>query len=290
MQNIKNKRGHHRVIAPKKFKTTSGIDPNRKHKLMKILAIGDVTSPGGVEHLKRNLWKFREENKIDFCVVNGENASFITGVSPELAEVLLRSGADCITGGNHTLRNKRAYTFLDDSRETLRPINFGDGAPGRGYTILDACGYRILVINAMGRLHIDPVLDSPFTHIDRALREAEGQYDFAILDIHAEATGEKMAVGYAYDGKINVVFGTHTHVQTADGRTLPNGTGYITDLGMCGESEGILGMDAETVVMRMRSSLPHSFKASSGPCIAKGAIFTLDTSSGKVTDVETVSF
>ena len=257
---------------------------------MKILVIGDVTSPQGVEHLKRNLWKFREENKIDFCVVNGENASFITGISPELAEVLLRGGADCITGGNHTLRNKRTYTFLDDSDAILRPVNFGDSAPGRGYTILDCNGYRMLVINAMGRVHIDPVLDSPFTHIDRVLRDCEGRYDFAILDFHAEATGEKLAVGYAYDGKINVIFGTHTHVKTADGHILPRGTGYISDVGMCGESGGILGMDPEVVVLSMRSSLPHNFKLANGPCRADGVIFTLDTATGRVTKVESVAF
>ena len=257
---------------------------------MKILVIGDVTSPSGIDHLKKNLWKFREKNNIDFCVVNGENASFITGISPELAEVLLRAGADCITGGNHTLRNKRTYTLLDDSDSILRPVNFGDSAPGKGYTILDSNGYRILVINAMGRVHIDPVLDSPFTAIDRVLRQNEGRYDFAILDFHAEATGEKLAVGYAYDGKINVIFGTHTHVQTADGQILPKGTGYISDVGMCGESEGILGMDPQVVVMRMRSNLPHSFKAASGKCHADGVIFTLDTSSGKVTSVEPVGF
>ena len=257
---------------------------------MKILVIGDVTSPAGVEHLKRNLWKFREQNGVDFCVVNGENASFITGISAELAEVLLRAGADCITGGNHTLRNKRAYTFLDDNAEMLRPVNFGDDAPGRGYTILDCLGYRMLVINALGRVHIDPVLDSPFTHIDRVLRECEGKYDFAVLDIHAEATGEKLAVGYAYDGIINVIFGTHTHVQTADETVLPKGTGYISDVGMCGESGGILGMDADTVVLRMRSNLPHNFKAASGKCYADGVIFTLDTGLGRITHIQRVGF
>ena len=159
--------------------------------ILKILVIGDVTSPSGIEHLKRNLWKFREVNKIDFCIVNGENASFVTGISPELAEVLLRSGADCISGGNHTLRNRRAYTYLDDTAEMLRPVNFGEEAPGRGYTILDCNGYRILVINALGRVNMNPTLDSPFTHIDRVLASEEGRYDFAILDIHAEATGEK---------------------------------------------------------------------------------------------------
>ena len=257
---------------------------------MKILVIGDVTSPSGLEHLKRNLWKFREKNGIDFCVVNGENASFVTGISGELAEILLRSGADCITGGNHTLRNKKAYSYLDDTDEILRPINFGDDAPGHGYAILDCNGYRVMVINALGRVNMNPTLDSPFTHIDRLLRMEEGNYDFAILDFHAEATGEKLAVGYAYDGKINIVFGTHTHVQTADGRTLPNGTGYISDVGMCGESEGILGMDPDVVVLRMRSNLPHSFKAASGRCHADGVIFTLDNSSGRVIEVKPVGF
>jgi metallophosphoesterase (TIGR00282 family) len=257
---------------------------------LKILVIGDVTSPSGIEHLKRNLWKFREKWGVDFCVANGENASFITGISPELAEVLLRSGAVCITGGNHTLRNKKAYTYLDDTREILRPLNFGDSAPGRGYAILDCNGYRIMVINALGRVHIDPVLDSPFNAIDRLLREEEGNYDFAILDFHAEATGEKLAVGYAYDGRINIIFGTHTHVQTADGQILPNGTGYISDVGMCGESGGVIGMDADAMILRMRTNLPHPFKSASGRCHADGVIFTLDTSSGRVTQVTPVGF
>jgi len=257
---------------------------------LKILAIGDVTSPEGVEHLSRNLWKFREQNKIDFCVVNGENASFITGISPTLAEKLSLGGADCITGGNHTLHNRQIYTYLEENKTVLRPINFGDAAPGKGYGIFDANGYRILVINAMGNVHIEPNLDSPFPYIDRILNEYEGRYDFAVLDIHAEATGEKLAVGFAYDGRINVIFGTHTHVRTDDAKILPRGTGYITDIGMCGESGGIIGMDAETVVMRMRSHLPHKFVAAAGEVVAEGVIFTLDTSSGRVTDIEPVRF
>ena len=258
--------------------------------ILKILVIGDVTSPQGIEHLKKNLWKFRKEHGIDFCVVNGENASFITGISPELAEILLRAGADCITGGNHTMHNKKTYTFMEEQTEMLRPINFGESAPGRGYTILDANGYRILIINAMGNVHVEPNLDSPFPYIDRVLKAEEGNYDFSILDIHAEATGEKLAIGYAYDGKINVIFGTHTHVKTADLGILPNGSGYITDVGMCGESGGIIGMDAPTVVERMRSHLPVPFKAASGACRADGAIFTLDTKDGRVMSVESIEF
>ena len=256
---------------------------------MKILVIGDVTSPSGVEHLSRNLWKFRKTEGVDFCVVNGENAAFVTGISAELAEVLLRAGADCITGGNHTMRNTKAYTFLEERSEMLRPENFGSGAPGRGWTVLDCNGYRMLVINAMGNVHIDPVLDSPFAAVERALKQADGKYDFSILDIHAEATGEKLAVAYSFDGRINVIFGTHTHVPTADARVLPKGTGYVTDVGMCGESGGILGMDADRVVERMRTHLPHPFKAASGACVADGVLFDLDTSSGKITDVKRVT-
>lgn len=257
---------------------------------MRILAIGDVTSPTGVEHLKKNLWKFREENKIDFCVVNGENASFISGISSDLAEILLRAGADCITGGNHTMHARGASDLLDGFPALLRPINYGDTVSGRGYGIYDAKGYRVLVINALGIVGIEPRLDNPYRFIDRALAECSGEYDLSILDIHAEATGEKLALGYAYDGRINIVFGTHTHVPTADAMILPDGTGYVTDLGMCGESGGVLGMDAPTVVEKMRTGLPIRFKAASGEPKADGVIFDYDMTAKRVVAVERVRF
>ncbi len=257
---------------------------------MNILVIGDVTSPKGIEHLEKILWKIREENKIDFCVVNGENASFVTGISPELAEILIKAGADAVTGGNHTMRNRTVYGALDERAELLRPINFGDSAPGKGYAILDACGYRMLVINALGNIYMDPVLDSPYPYIDKVLKEEAGRYDFSILDFHAEATGEKLAVGYAYDGLINIIFGTHTHVQTADEKILPRGTGYISDVGMCGESGGVLGMDAACVVAKMRSRLPNKFIAASGEAVANGVIFTLSPSNGRVTEIKRITF
>lgn len=257
---------------------------------MRILAIGDVTSQGGLDHLRKSLWGVRRANNIDFCIVNGENASFITGISPEGAEELIKSGADAVTGGNHTMHNKATYTALDERCELLRPINFGDTAPGHGYSILDSGGYRMLVINALGRVHIEPQLDSFYGYIDRLLSREEGRYDFAILDLHAEATGEKLAAAYAYDGKINIIFGTHTHVPTADYRILPRGTGYVSDLGMCGESGGILGMDPEVVEARMRSGLPHKFKAAGGAPEADGVIFDLDTASGRVTAIERIKF
>ena len=255
---------------------------------MNILAIGDVTGNGGVELLERKLWELRRQERIDFCIVNAENASFLTGASPAIADRLFEAGADCLSGGNHTLQNKAAYTYLDEVSGILRPINFPEDAPGHGYSILDCNGYRLLVICAMGNVHIEPTLDSPYGYIDRVLKREEHKYDFAIMDIHAEATGEKLALGYAYDGRINIIFGTHTHVPTADQRILPGGTGYVTDLGMCGEEGGILGMDAESVIRRMRTRLPHRFEPAKGPSSADGCIFELDTTTGRVTSVRRI--
>ena len=255
---------------------------------MRILCIGDVTSPGGVEYLRTNLWKFRKENKIDFCIVNAENAALISGASQNEAKILFESGADCLTGGNHTLRNRSVYSYLDETDAMLRPINFGPEAPGHGYAVLDCNGYRLLVINAMGNVHIEPTLDNPYGYIDRVLAREEGKYDFSILDIHAEATGEKVAIGYAYDGKINAIFGTHTHVPTCDETILAKGTGYVTDIGMCGESGGVLGMDAEGVVKQMRNRTPPRFTVAVGPCKATGVVFDLDTTNGKISTVERI--
>ena len=257
---------------------------------MKILAIGDVTSPKGIEYLRASLWKKRRELEADLCIVNGENASFITGISPELAEELFRAGADVITGGNHTLMNKAAYTALEDEKNLLRPINFGDSAPGHGYTVVEVKGYRVLVISAMGNVHIEPTLDAPYSYIDRVLAREEGRYDLAVLDIHAEATGEKYAVAHTYDGRISVIFGTHTHVPTADEQILPRGTGYITDIGMCGESGGILGIDTETICLRMRTHLPARYKAAEGKVVAHGALFWVNESTRRVEKIERISF
>ena len=253
---------------------------------MKILCIGDVTSPKALDFLCDRLWGIRKELSVDFVVVNVENAGMITGPAPQQAEKLLSSGADCLTGGNHTLRNRAIYSFIEDSPRMLRPINFGAEAPGAGYTILDCDGYKIMVISAMGNVHIEPNLDSPFEYIERALAREEGKYDIAVLDIHAEATGEKMAIAHAFDGKISVIYGTHTHVPTADARILPRGTGYITDVGMCGESGGILGMDAECVICRMRSHLPLPFHPAPGECKIDCALFDVDMATGRTVSVK----
>ena len=257
---------------------------------MKILAIGDVTSPGGVMHLEKNLWSVRQKYEIDFCVVNGENASFITGISQDLAEILARSGADVITGGNHTMQNYAAQKMLDENEIVLRPLNYGKNAPGHGYVIVDNGRFRVLVMNAMGCVHIDPQLNAPYSYIDEVLAHEKENYDISILDIHAEATGEKLAVAHNYDGRINVTFGTHTHVPTADTSVLPKGTGYVSDVGMCGESGGILGMDIDTVLYKMKTKLPGKFKCASGNVFADGVIFTLNNDTGEVTEVKRIKF
>lgn len=258
---------------------------------MKILIIGDVTGPGGINHLKASLWRVRGECGADFVIVNGENASFVSGIGAEAAEELFLAGADVITGGNHTLQNKLAYSYLDSTENILRPINFPSDAPGRGWCVTEAKnGYRVLVINAMGNVHIEPVLDSPYSYIDRALSEAEGKYDLSVLDFHAEATGEKGAIAYNYDGKISVIFGTHTHVPTADARILPRGSGFITDVGMCGESGGVLGMDSASVVERMKTRLPSKFKAAEGAPIANAALFEVDLATKRTVEVKRFDF
>ena len=257
---------------------------------MKVLAIGDVTSPGGIMHLEKNLWRVRRAEKIDFCIVNAENAGGVYSYTPEQAERLLLAGADVLSGGNHTMRQKASYGILEENEALLRPINFGGEAPGRGYTILKVGAVRVMVICAMGNVHIEPTLDAPFAFIERALAGEKGNFDFAVLDIHAEATGEKLAVAHAFDGQIAAVFGTHTHVPTADLRILPCGTGYVSDLGMCGESGGILGMDAAGVVKKLRYHLPDRFVPAKGEPKADGVIFDIDEARARTVDLRRICF
>ena len=256
---------------------------------MRILAIGDITSQGGVAHLERTLWAVRRKYGVDLCVVNAENAGFIVGVGPDAAEVLLRSGADVLTGGNHTLQNFTAREMLDEMGEVLRPINYPRGTVGHGSFIVNTGAYRALVISAMGNVHIDPVLDSPYPYIEEALKENAGEYDVAVLDIHAEATGEKLAIAHAFDGRINVIFGTHTHVPTSDVQVLPLGTGYVTDLGMCGESGGIIGMEPQSVLQKLKDKMPGKFKCATGEVKADAVLFELGAD-GKCRDVRRIRF
>ncbi len=256
---------------------------------MKILAIGDVVGRGALAYLEKNLWSQRSRLGADMVVVNGENASDIYGIGAADADALLSAGADLITLGNHAFGRRDIYTMLGDNQSIIRPANYPPLAPGGGYTLLDVCGYKALCINVMGTALMES-LACPFATVDRILDREAGNYDFALMDIHAESTSEKIALARYFDGRISVMFGTHTHVQTADEQILPMGSGYITDLGMTGPVNSIIGSDAKAVIDRMRSKISCRLTVADGEICATGALFELDPGTGKVKSVTRVKF
>ena len=258
--------------------------------MINILAVGDVTSPRAAEELAKRLPAFRKKNDIDFAIVNGENAGFILGPTAEIARGMLHGGADLLSGGNHMLQNLSLHRYLEEDTRILRPCNYPRGVPGRGYTLRRVKDTRILVVNALGRVHMEPPLDSPFAAIDRILAKEEGKYDLAILDFHAEATGEKLAMGRYLDGRFTVIFGTHTHVPTADDCILPQGTGYVTDLGMCGGNGGVMGIATDVILKRYLTGLPEKFLPAEGDIVCDGVIFTVDEKAKKTVATRRVKF
>ena len=256
---------------------------------MRILAIGDVVGSIGLEHLEKNLWRVRNENKIDFCVVNGENASEISGLCRADAMKIFDAGADVITLGNHTWGRRDLHELLDQNENIIRPANFVPGLPGSGYTIAMVQGYRVLCINLIGTINMESE-SSPFLAVDKILKSEEGKYDVAVVDFHAETTSEKIAMGWYLDGRASLVFGTHTHVQTADERVLPNGTAYITDLGMSGPMNGVLGVSADVIIKRLTTHMPERFIVAGGDVKAHGIIADVDASSGKAISIKRITF
>jgi metallophosphoesterase (TIGR00282 family) len=255
---------------------------------MKILAIGDVVGVRAIEHLKKTLWPLRTKYGIDFVVANGENATEIHGLSASDAQKLLDTGVDLITMGNHTWSRRDIYPFLDANPEKIiRPANFPGSAPGCGYTTVDVNGYKILCMNAQGVSFMEPLAD-PFETVEYILAREEGEYDISLLDFHAEATSEKYAMARVFDGKINIIFGTHTHVPTSDTQILPGGTAYVTDLGMTGPRNGVLGVDAERTIKKMRTHMPSQFIVADGEIKADAVIF--ETNGTKVTKIERIVF
>ena len=244
---------------------------------LKIIAIGDVVGNCGVEAAEKLLRKIKLEYKADVIIVNGENASERGGIDRQAAERLFEAGADVITGGNHSLRNKDIYSLLEENTRLLRPQNYGGTSPGCGNVIIDTAAGRLLVINVAGQLFMDAA-DSPFTAVENMLHQLQGKYDVAVADFHGEATSEKAAFARYFDSleKLQFVFGTHTHVQTADMRTLPNGCGFISDIGMCGPDESILGVRCEAVINRMVHRKPERFINANGQARIDGIHFTID--------------
>lgn len=256
---------------------------------MKILAIGDVVGKGALAYLEKNLWSQRSRLGADMVVVNGENASDIYGIGAADAETLLSAGADLITLGNHAFGRRDIYAMLGDAVNIIRPANYPPLAPGGGYTVVNVNGYKVLCINIMGTALMES-LACPVATVDRILEREAGGYDFALMDIHAESTSEKIALARYFDGRIAVMFGTHTHVQTADEQILPKGSGYITDLGMTGPVNSVIGSDVGAVIERMRTKISCRLTVADGDVRATGALFDLDTDTGCVKSVTRVKF
>jgi len=255
---------------------------------MKILAIGDIVGVRAIDYLRSKLGALRAQKGIDLIVANGENATDIHGLSAADAQKILDCGVDLITMGNHTWSKRDIYSFLDNYPEKIiRPANYPGNAPGYGYTVIDSCGYKILCMNVQGVAFMEPLSD-PFEAVEMILAREEGNYDISLLDFHAEATSEKYAMARVFDGAINIIFGTHTHVPTSDCQILPGGTGYVTDLGMTGPRNGILGTDTDRVLRKMRMHMPSQFTVADGDIKADAVIFELDET--KVTKVTRISF
>ncbi|MBQ8341247.1 MAG: YmdB family metallophosphoesterase [Clostridia bacterium] len=257
---------------------------------MKILALGDVVGERSLQFLTKTLPQKRRELGADLVIVNGENVCDIKGISPAAADTLIEHGADIITSGNHVFDRRDIYDYLDSSKLLLRPLNYPAEAPGDGArVVVSADGWQVLVLNVSGCAFMD-ALANPIASVERALDAHRGRYDLAVLDIHAEATSEKLAIARYFDGRVAVMFGTHTHVQTADEQILPKGSGYITDLGMTGPIDGILGVAAEPVITRNRTRLPQRFTVATGEIRASGALFEIDPATGRVIAVSRVNF
>lgn len=249
---------------------------------MRILCIGDVVGSAGCAFLRAHLASFKKLHSIDLVICNGENSADGNGVTPRSADYLFASGVDVITLGNHSFRRPEVYSYLEEQPYIIRPLNFPSGTtPGKGYCTVDMGYTTVTVINLMGQESIDNHLDNPFTAIDRLLAQVDSRV--VLVDFHAEATSEKRAMGLWLDGRVSAVFGTHTHVMTADAEVLPGGTGYITDLGMTGAIDSVLGVKKEIIINRFLTKLPGRFENADGKCKLNGTVFEIDRASGKCT-------
>lgn len=255
---------------------------------MRILAIGDINGEDGREFVYNNLGRIRDKYKIDFCVANGENSADTNGITRDIANSLLQCGADVITMGNHTFDNKESAVVLDDNERVIRPLNYPSEAEGAGWCTIDLGNAKIAVVDLIGRVNMPPA-DCPFHAIQNLLPKLDA--DITIVDMHAEATSEKIAMAHFLDGKVSIVFGTHTHVQTADERILPNGTAFICDLGMTGVEDSVLGVKKEIIVDYFYQSVKRfRFEKAVGEVWFHGCIFDVDEATGKARSVERLRF
>lgn len=243
----------------------------------KVLAVGDVVGNPGMVRVCRSLRWLKNRTQADFVVVNGENAS-VVGMTPQQAEDILDAGADVITMGNHTFGKRELVTYMEDSTRILRPSNYAPQAPGRGYGIYETkCG-PVAVIDLQGRVNMDYTPDNPFLQVEKILKEMDTK--LILVELHAEATSEKLAMGYMLDGRISAIWGTHTHVPTADAQVLPKGTGYVTDLGMTGPKHSVLGIRPDLSIAKFRGDLPERYRWAEGPTKLEAVLFTIDSQTG----------
>ena len=253
---------------------------------LRVLAVGDIVGEGGQDILRRRLREVQNRLDVHFTVVNGENASGV-GITPAQARGMFDAGADVITLGNHTWNRIQIGDFLDKNTDILRPANYAGRVPGRGFGVYKCRGLTVGVINLMGRVELNPNLDSPFKMANTILRQLEG-CDVILMDFHAEATSEKGAMAWYLDGKVQAVWGTHTHVPTADCQVLPRGTGFVTDLGMTGPVRSVLGIRPEQAINRFLGGLPQRFEPAPGGCKLESVLFSIDTETRRCVSAERV--
>ena len=238
--------------------------------------------------MQKRLPKLKEEYKIDFCIVNGENAAEGMGITENLFNDILHAGADMVTMGNHTWGKKDIFKFIDNP-QILRPINYPEGVCGKGMNIYNCKNKKIAVINALGRAEINILSENPFLEVKKAVDNIKEEVDIIILDFHAEASAEKMAMGYYLDGEITILFGTHTHVQTADEKILAKGTAYITDIGMTGPKDSIIGMEKDAALKRFLTALPEKYKIAQGEAMLNACVFEVNDETNKVEKIKRIS-
>lgn len=250
---------------------------------LNILAVGDVVGDSGVDFLCRRLPALRKLHNIHFTVVNGENAA-CNGLLPRQAEDIFSAGADVITMGNHTWDKQQIVDYIEDSPYIIRPANYTAKAPGHGWGIYDGPrGVRIRVVDLIGRCGMDANFDNPFTKVDEILKQDTA--DITLVDLHAEATSEKGAMAWYLDGRVQALWGTHTHVPTADCQVLPKGLGFVTDLGMTGPAHSVIGIRPAQAINRFLGGLPQRFQSADGPCKLNAVVFTIDTEPRRCTSV-----
>jgi len=251
----------------------------------RLLAVGDVVGNPGMDRIRRSLRWLKQQTQADFVVVNGENAS-VVGMTPQQAEDIFDAGADVITMGNHTFGKRELVDYMEDNRRVLRPANYAPQAPGYGWGVYETAAGDVAVIDLQGRVNMDYTPDNPFLGVEKLLKDISAKLIF--VELHAEATSEKLAMGYMLDGKISALWGTHTHVPTADAQVLPKGTGYVTDLGMTGPKHSVLGIKPNLSIAKFRGDLTSRYQWAEGETKLEAVLFTIDTDTGLCKQAERV--